>query len=62
MDDITSHICRLAKGSIPDEGSSNSKSLGDPIREIARDNLRLFPPILGQNEVAINVKNEFGLK
>jgi len=42
--EITFHINLLASGSIPLEGSSKKMIGGFPIRAIATDSLRLFPP------------------
>ena len=41
---IIDHINLLASGSIPVDGSSNKTICGLHKREIATDNLRLFPP------------------
>nr|GMD84434.1 hypothetical protein Iba_chr14aCG14690 [Ipomoea batatas]GMD90524.1 hypothetical protein Iba_chr14dCG10490 [Ipomoea batatas] len=43
--DITSHMKRLAIGSIPKNGSSRITIGGFPIIAIATDNFRLFPPL-----------------
>mmetsp|Transcript_15945 Transcript_15945/g.46138 ORF Transcript_15945/g.46138 Transcript_15945/m.46138 type:complete len:210 (-) Transcript_15945:2010-2639(-) len=43
--EITLHMCRLAPGSTPVLGSSKSTRGGEPMREMARDNFRLLPPL-----------------
>ena len=42
---IVCHMCYLASGSTPVDGSSNNISLGLPTRAIATESLRLFPPL-----------------
>ena len=42
---ITCHICCLAYGSTPEEGSSSNTTLTFPIRAIPTESFLLFPPL-----------------